>query len=336
MWKRRVPFLLMSMLLAMLGTLAFSLPVNTARAEIYKWTDDRGNVHYSDEKPEDRSTETVTPNTEKMGVELTQPATAQEWKQQVLGGPASPADTSVPASTASAPATTAPQSAAGIDTNRVDICESVVGLCFTPEQDYVCKLRYGTHCWDVYYWKVCRLQDCEDRHLVDKCDSPFYFLDNRPVMLGRRDVGRPLPLRESVSAQDWACLSQHGFFCDELANETLCRQEYNQSCAEMKNWVEAARKRCNDNRDGDCKDIDVLVRYRPAPLEEVKKSGVRNAAGGVTRYDLLFQSMDVTHNDANGNARLRPVLESITGLNIDPKRKWYDCDQQRHSIINHN
>lgn len=330
MWKLHVQVLLV----ALFSALASSLPLNTARAEIYKWTDERGNVHYSDEKPDDHSTETVTPNTEKMGVELTQPAAAQEWKQQVLGDPASPAsssDTSTPA-----PAATKSTSAAGIDTNRTDICEGVVGLCFTPEQDYVCKLRYGTHCWDVYYWKVCRFQDCEDRHLVDKCDSPFYFLDNRPVMLGRRDVSRPLPLRESVSAQDWTCLSSHGFFCDEVANETLCRQEYNQSCTELKNWLEAARQRCNANRDGDCKDIDVLLRYRPAPLEEVKKSGVRNASGGVTRYDLLFQSMDVTHNDAASNARLRPVLESITGLNIDPQRKWYDCDPQRHSIIDHN
>ena len=65
MWKLHVQVLLV----ALLGTLAFSLPVKSARAEIYKWTDERGNVHYSDETPDDRSTETVTPNTEKMGVE---------------------------------------------------------------------------------------------------------------------------------------------------------------------------------------------------------------------------------------------------------------------------
>lgn len=30
-------------------------------AEIYKWTDDSGRVHYSDQKPESEKTETVTP-----------------------------------------------------------------------------------------------------------------------------------------------------------------------------------------------------------------------------------------------------------------------------------
>ncbi|MDD0538506.1 hypothetical protein PS023_23355, partial [Shigella sonnei] len=92
-------------------------------------------------------------------------------------------------------------------------------------------------------------------------DSAFYFLDNRPVVLGRRDVGRPLPLRESVSGQDWQCLSTHGFFCDEVANETRCREDYNQSCDELKNWVDTARQRCVDSRDGDCKDLDILLRY---------------------------------------------------------------------------
>lgn len=296
-----------------------------SQAEIYKWVDERGNVHFSDEKPEIAPVvETIRPNTDKMGVQLTQPASAEQWKQGALQPPASAA-TSSP----STPATASGQrNPTGADYQQQDWCEGVVANCFTEQQDYVCKLRYGRECQDIYHWKVCLHQHCTDNRLADKCDSPFYFLDKRPNMLGRRDLGRPLPMKEWVSAQDWACLATHGFFCDEVAFEANCQEHYRQSCAELKNWVSTAQERCISARDGDCKDIDSLIRYRPAPVEEVKKAGTMNASGRVITQDQLLQSLGVHKNDPADYTKLQSTLQAITGLNIDKHRRRFDCERR--------
>ncbi|MEZ5508290.1 MAG: DUF4124 domain-containing protein [Gammaproteobacteria bacterium] len=294
----------------------------TAQAEIYKWVDERGNVHFGDAPPEHVKTETVTPNTERQGVRLTEPAAADAWKQTVLTPPVPEVSASDPRAI---PSTRPP---AAVDYQETDACEGVVGDCFTPAQDYVCKLRYGTDCQSVYHWKVCLQQTCEDNRLADKCESPFYFMNHRPVMLGQRDLQRPLPIREWVSPQDWECLSGSGFFCDELAFEHQCQQQYHQSCTELKNWISSARQRCIKQRDGDCDDIDTLIRYRPAPVEEVKKAGIRNAAGGVVSQDLLLQQLGVHKAEPAADVTLQPVLESITGLNIRERRYRYDCERR--------
>lgn len=296
-----------------------------AHAEIYKWVDERGNVHYGDEKPETAPVvETIRPQTEKQGVQLTQPASAEQWKQDALQPPASTA-TSPPSTPAAASGQRNPT---GADYQQQDWCEGVVANCFTEQQDYVCKLRYGRECQDIYHWKVCLHQHCTDNRLADKCDSPFYFLDKRPNMLGRRDLGRPLPMKEWVSAQDWACLATHGFFCDEVAFEANCQEHYRQSCAELKNWVSTAQERCISARDGDCKDIDSLIRYRPAPVEEVKKAGTMNASGRVITQDQLLQSLGVHKNDPADYTKLQSTLQAITGLNIDKHRRTFDCERR--------
>ena len=289
-------------------------------AEIYKWVDERGNVHYGDEKPATAPVvETIRPQTDKQGVQLTQPASADQWKQDALQPPASAAQ---PAA-APSPRTRS----ANADYQQQDWCEGVVANCFSEQQDYVCKLRYGQECQDIYHWKVCQYQHCTDNRLADKCDSPFYFLNERPEVLGRRDLGRPLPIKEWVSAKDWECLSVHGFFCDEVAFEADCQEFYRQSCAELKNWVATAQQRCISARDGDCKDIDSLIRYRPAPVEEVKKSGTMNASGRVITQDLLLQSLGVHKNDPADVGKLQSTLEAITGLNIDKRRRTFDCER---------
>lgn len=290
-----------------------------ASAEIYKWVDERGNIHFGDAPPEQAKTQTITPHIDKQGVQLSQPAAAQQWKENALTPPP-PAQTPPTAGSARrSPAT---------DYQNADWCEGVVGDCFSDAQDYICKLRYGEGCQPVYHWKVCLHQSCTDRRLADKCDSPFYFLDRRPAMLGRRDLGRSLPLREWVSDRDWQCLSSHGFFCDEVAFEQHCQDYYRLSCDELKNWVTAAKARCEQSRDGDCRDIDVLIRYRPAPVEEVKKVGTMNASGAVITHDLLMQSLGVSRNDPADYGKLQPALESITGLNIRPSRHWFDCERR--------
>lgn len=294
-----------------------------SQAEIYKWVDERGNVHFSDEKPDSAPTvETIRPNTDKTGVQLTNPASADQWKQDALQPPAS---TAQPAAASSPSPRTRNANA---DYQRQDWCEGVVGDCFTEQQDHVCKLRYGQECQKIYHWKVCQHQHCTDNRLADKCDSPFYFLDKRPNVLGRRDLGRPLPVQEWVTAQDWECLSTHGFFCDELAFEANCQDYYRQSCAELKNWVSTAKQRCISARDGDCNDIDSLIRYRPAAVEEVKKAGTMNASGRVITQDLLLQSLGVHKNDPADVGKLQSTLQALTGLNIDKTRRTFDCERR--------
>lgn len=309
-------------LLRCLLLLAILICAPCSQAEIYKWVDERGNVHFSDEKPAAAPVvETIRPNTDKMGVQLSPPASAQQWKQDVLQPPAGTAITAP--STASVP-----RNAVNTDYQQQDWCEGVVGACFSRQQDRVCKLRYGQPCQPVYHWKVCLHQRCIDDRLADKCESPFYFLDKRPNTLGRRDLGRPLPLQEWVSPQDWECLSTHGFFCDEVAFEANCQENYRRSCAELKNWVSTAKQRCIEARDGDCNDIDSLIRYRPAPVEEVKKAGTMNASGRVITQDLLLQSLGVYKNDPADVGKLQSTLQAITGLNIDDTRRRFDCERR--------
>lgn len=299
------------------------LPV-TVQAEIFKWVDERGNVHYGDAPPASAATETITPQTDKLGVQLSKPASTEQWKQDALERQP------VPPATSSGTVATQHNTRRNDSTDyqQQDWCEGVVGNCFSAAQDEVCKLRYGDDCQTLYHWKVCLHQSCTDNRLVDKCDSAFYFLDHRPVMLGRRDLGRPLPIQAWVSARDWECLSTHGFFCDEVAFENQCQEQYRLSCDELKNWVSSARERCIQSRDGDCNEIDTLVRYRPAPLEEVKKAGTMNAKGTVITQDLLLQSLGVHKQDPQDESKLRPVLDSMTGLNISDTRKSFDCERR--------
>ena len=130
------------------------------QAEIFKWVDERGNIHFGDAPPEDARTETIMPNTDKLGVQLSNPASAQQWKQDALQS--KPESKSTPATTAPTVATQNVRNN-NADHQTLDWCDGVVGECFTSEQDYVCKLRYGTDCQSIYHWKVCLHQSCQSR-----------------------------------------------------------------------------------------------------------------------------------------------------------------------------
>lgn len=306
--------MLLRMLL--LAGLVLTLPVH---AEIYKWIDERGNVHFSDEKPA-RPVQTIVPDTGNTGVQLSPREASQQWKDRALQAP--------PASAPASAAAMGAAAASGHPSQEQDHCAGKVGACFTKEQDHVCKLRYGKPCVEIYHWKVCLQQQCQANRLADRCESPFYYLDQRPVMLGPRDLGRPLPIREWVSADDWACLSRHGFFCDEVVDEAECQSRYRHSCADLQNWPALARERCVNARDGDCDSIDSLIRYRPAPLEEVKKVGTLNAQGRVVSQDLLLQALGVQRNDPRHADMLERTLRAITGLNLDGQRQFLDCERR--------
>lgn len=290
-----------------------------AQAEIYQWVDAEGRVHFSDAAPEGHESETITPNTERMGVRLSSPREAEAWSDQVLNPAASPASPQQ-----AAPARRA--TARVLNDWETDLCAGVVGDCFTEQQDYVCKLRFGLACRQIYHWKVCLQQDCKDKKIADQCDSPFHLLDRRPAVLTRRDLGRPLPLQQLVTERDWQCLSQHGFFCDEVAFENACQERYGQSCEAMKNWVTAARQRCKQQRGSDCDSVDGWKQFRPVSVAESKKAGTRLASGGFSSHDYLLESLGVEQDDPAHYPQLQNALESLTGLNIRPRRRSFDCD----------
>lgn len=310
-WIRRCGWLLLGLGLAM--------PVC---GEIYQWVDAAGRVHYSDEAPAGVQSKTVTPNTERLGVQLSTPSDSEAWSQNALNAPAT-------SSSSSNMATTAPgrrQQTAPLNDWETDLCAGVVGDCFSEEQDYVCKLRFGLPCEKIHHWKVCLNQDCNDRKVSDKCDSPYHLLDRRPAVLSRRDMGRPLPLRELVSDRDWQCLSRNGFFCDELADETTCGERYGQTCTELENWVAAAQERCKKQRGSDCQHIDGWKQFRPVSVDESKKGGARLRNGGVASQDYLMETLGVEKDDTERYPQLQTALESLTGLNIHPRRHRYQCD----------
>jgi hypothetical protein len=291
--------------------IAISLP---AYAEIYKWVDAAGRVHFSDEAPDGAQTKTLNPDTARTGVQLSAPDDAQAWSDKAL----------TPEPAAKRPKPAKPHAAA-VNYSETDLCEGIVGDCFTQQQDYVCKLRFGLPCAYLYHWKVCLQQDCQSKNIADKCESPYQLLDRRPAVLTQRDIGRPMPLQELVSARDWECLLQHGFFCDEVAFENTCQERYLMSCDDIKNWVARARMQCKTQRIGDCDDVDSWRRFRPVSVAERKKIGTYLRSGDLAVQDFLLMSLGVKKDDPSQYGLLQKALESLTGLNIRDRRRRFHC-----------
>ena len=289
-----------------------------SEAEIYQWKDAAGRTHYSDEAPENYQSEKVTPNTERLGVRLSEPKAAEAWSEKALTG-----EPNIQPQTPNKRPSRRTKDAA-----EHDLCEGVVGDCFTEQQDYVCKLRFSLECKKIYHWKVCLQQDCQQKDISDKCESPYQLLDRRPPVMTRAQMGRVMPLQDLVSERDWECLSQHGFFCDEVAFEATCQQRFGQSCAALKSWATDAQAHCKKQRGSDCDDIDSWKKFRPLSLEEKEKAGIRLAGGGVSSRDQLLESLGVQKDDPETYPDLQQAMESLTGLNIRERRRRFDCDAE--------
>lgn len=302
-------FLVLVMLLACL------LSLNTW-AEIFKWVDEKGNIHYGDAPPEDAKTEEVAPDISPMGVRLTAPEKVDQWKQDAV--------TQKPAGRQALGRSKRVVTIA--DPNETDLCEGVVGDCFTKEQDDLCGLRFGFECKEMYYWKVCAQKYCEIQRLGGRCDSPYYLLDNRPAVLNKRDIGRPFPLQAYVSSSDWQCLNEHGFFCDEVAFEKRCQDQYGLPCDTLKSWVKDAKAQCKKQRGTDCTDVFALNAWRPISNATRKKSGITLKSGGLSSEDFLLSSLGASQDNPDQYSELQPVLESLPGLNIRSRRRFYNCD----------
>lgn len=290
-------------------------------AEIHKWVDANGNTHYSDTPPATGATDVITPKIDNTGVSISDSATSSAWKTEALkrNANASSSPRPLPSQATTSSRYPLPRS------NQKDLCQGKVGACFTEQQDRVCKLRYGLDCQSLYHWKVCLEQRCTDERWADRCDSAFYYLDNRPIALNARDIGRELPLQTLLSEKDWQCLSQSGFYCDELTDEARCQHDYNQSCDSLYQWVNTAKSHCAERRDRDCDAIDTWVRYRPVSIIEAKKGGTINAAGIGIRRDLWLESLGLSGQSDANNPQLRPLLDAITGLNLGLSEFPHDC-----------
>ncbi len=287
-------------------------------AEIYQWKDERGNIHFGDEPPEDAQIKIMKPDTTPLGVQVAPPEKAEQWKQKII-------EQSSELNPVFRNKAKKYSTRTSSDANEEDLCEGIIGECFTPEQERVCVLRYGVECKEMYYWKVCLHQQCEEQRLGDPCDSPYYLLDHRPPILTQQDIGKPFPLHEQVSSYDWQCLNEHGFFCDEVAFDKDCQDQYGVSCESLKTWRIAAQKQCKQQRGADCNNLFTLNAYRPASIAARKKTGIQLRQGGVSSEDLLLTALGIEKGDTNDHPQLQSVLESLPGLNIRSRRRRYDC-----------
>ena len=242
-------------------------------SQIYKWTDSKGKVHFSDTPPKEQAdhqskTETVNVDTSARGTVFAPKDKVQQWHEQ------KPKDSK--------------PIARQTDSSPTQIsCNKDFINCFKKEDDEVCKLRYGTSCTQIHTWKACYDQKCER----NSCKQTFKKLRNRPVSLNSRDLGRTLPIKSLVSKQDWECLKKSGFYCHELANEKSCQENFYMSCKDLENWKELAIERCDKLENKLCKKPEQYLKYRPIDLEERHRSGHYGSYGRKLIKDKLVESL---------------------------------------------
>jgi hypothetical protein len=269
-----------------------------ASAAIYKWVDENGVVQFGDAPPE--------------------AVNARKQSLPPLNRYASPRTSPVelqaddPVSQAAAPTEKAESpsgSAAKIKCRKADRND-----CFDSEQHRVCLLRYSMLCGELVFWKTILREECEGKRGSD-CSDPAHMLQKRPMSMLLRDLDRLLPLRDRVSAQDFACLKTHGFFCDELEDESRCRDSYNLSCDELATWAQGLKEKCEESRDAYCDSPELVIdAFRPRSIEEVQRMGTRAAGRGVVVRDWLFIELDMKENDESRNAELEAVLSRLPGF----------------------
>ncbi|AZZ95578.1 DUF4124 domain-containing protein [Hahella sp. KA22] len=283
------------------------------RAEIYKWTDAKGTVHYSDAAPADNDAQVITPTSAIDGVRLL----SDEAKARYKNHPSEPEPGSPPVANSTRPVASAQDPKQTEDI----LCDDVNGDCFTEEDTRVCKLRFGKPCEEVYLWKVCALQKmCT----TDRCDNARFVIDWRPPVVGVRDLGRSLPLRANVSEKDWNCLQHSGFYCDELALETQCQKDYRESCGVVGDWLLNAPEKCEKDKNIDCDELDSLIKYRPVSEEERLKIGGSNASGGRFARDLLMEEVEQKKNELSDES-LQSVLDKLPGIDRHSFRRDISC-----------
>ncbi|ABC28152.1 hypothetical protein HCH_01284 [Hahella chejuensis KCTC 2396] len=282
-------------------------------AEIYKWTDAKGTVHYSDTIPTDSDAQVITPTSAIDGVRLL----SDEAKERYKNRPSEPEPGNPPSANSTRPVASAQESKQTEDI----LCDDVNGDCFSEEDTRVCKLRFGKPCEEIYLWKVCALQK---QCTTDRCDTARFVIDWRPPVVGVRDLGRSLPLRANVSDKDWRCLRHSGFYCDELALETQCQQDYRESCGVVRDWLLNAPEKCEKDKNVDCDELDTLIKYRPVSEEERLKIGGTNASGGRFARDLLMEKVEQKKNELTDEA-LQSVLDKLPGAGRHSFRKDISC-----------
>lgn len=289
-------------------SLCILLFTGLCNAEIYKWVDENGRIHFTDEPPEDQKTEQIKVNTEKIGAKLSSDEEIKQWnkepkdeKQQILP----------------------PQTSKSLQNNRKERHCKNEWNCFSKNEDTVCKLRYGAPCKDIYFWQACAVQN----DIKTSKDRSYYILMKRPMSMNSRDLNKPMPLKESVSQSDWKCLSKSGFYCDELVQESRCQQDYFTSCARLRNWVDIAKEHCEKNRTGDCDEVDSYVQYRPLHREERDRQGFTNSSGKRIIRDYLFEKIGVTEvNKPKDYPVLKQTINQLPGNHDIEALGLLDCE----------
>lgn len=284
------------------GCLLVLLAPSLALSEIYRWVDDKGNVHFGDQPPEPDAAKKIQVSNDKLGVKLSTPKAVEAWKKGSVAdeddAPFSSRENEISYKSKYSPAD-------GL------LCESDRDDCFSSEEDQVCILRWGLHCEDVYLWSVCERQNCLRDKNRDTCASPFYYLDNRPNSMNSRDLGRTFPSRSAVSDGDWQCLLRTGLYCDEYSDAAKCESDYGQSCEALENWVETSFEQCRKNKSAnDCEKLVELIKRRPVTFKEQKRNGFSSFRRHVS-HDVLMGEHGFKRSDASKEDQMWKVLHRL-------------------------
>ena len=270
-----------------------SFTFSNANAEIFRWVDVDGGVHYGDEPPASSDSKEIKVNIENNGMQLSSPEQRKKWGAEV--------------SSNNKPSI----KRTGLRTlqNVKPKCKNDRSHCFSEEEDQVCLLRWGISCEDLFFWQSCSKKRCAKK--ADICTSPYHYLDYRPVSVNSRDLGRRFPTRKNVSDGDWQCLLKTGLYCDEYSDEVKCDSNYTTSCDKLETWVAAAIKKCKKNKMSSCDKMQVLVSYRPIDVEERKRTGHKGGRSGTIRRDILMEKRGFTKRDLSKAPAMQDLLDKL-------------------------
>ncbi|HET8708187.1 MAG TPA: DUF4124 domain-containing protein [Pseudomonadales bacterium] len=241
--------------LVLLAGLSFAGGVG---AEVYKWVDADGTVHFSDSAGSSKAEKIEVKQPERMA-----PLPQSDDDETEAAKTAPPASVEEPSQ---------PEQAADNSKKSRKKMERLKKAQTAEKQkanEKICQLRYGMHCDDLFHWKSKLKAECE-RNKTDSCEEPQYFIRNKPPSILFRDLGKPFPTVDNTPKQDLDCLLSTGFYCYELNSDTYCKQNYDvKQCKELREWVKTAEKRCAEEGKEDCSQR--ALAFRPRTGEELNK-----------------------------------------------------------------
>jgi len=249
--------------LALLAGLSFA---GTITAEVYKWVDADGTVHFSDQAGSSKAEKVEVKPPEKGSLPRMEVPAAEPDQEELEEQVDTPAEETAQVSAAEEENTDAADKKSRKKLERLKKAETAEKQ---KANEKICQLRYGLSCEDLYHWKRKLKAECA-RNKTDACDEPQYFIRAKPPSILFRDFSKPFPTVDNTGKQDLECLLETGFHCFEIKNDSYCKQNYDvKDCKELREWVKAAEQRCKDEGKDDCGKRTLA--FRPRTAEELNK-----------------------------------------------------------------